>query len=151
GMAAGRSPPGADAPASAWNGFFVGAGIGEAWGETSFAFAGGLPANPNPFDFDSAVAGGLHIGYQRQWGHIVGGVETSVLFTNLGGRSTCPNPTFGCTVDASWIWMVGPRLGYATGALHFYGTGGYALGKLESKTVDLGTGAVFDTGHDQHD
>ena len=146
----GEHPPALAASGSVWNGFYVGAGLGTAWGDATFEFAGGLPVTPNPFDLDSAIVGGVHFGYQRQWGHMIAGLETSVLFTNLEGRSSCPNPAFACSVDADWIWMIGPRLGFATRNLLFYGTGGYALASLETKTVTIATGAVFDTGRERN-
>ena len=138
------------AASSQWRGFYVGAGVGSAWGESGFVFEGGAPAVPSPFDLDSAIAGGIHVGYQRQWGSIVGGIEASALFSNMSGGGECPNDDYTCNVHVNWILMIGPRLGVATGNLHFYGTGGFAIGSLESRTVEVTTGAMFDRGDGQH-
>lgn len=102
-------------------------------------------------DFDSAIAGGIFVGYQRQWGQIVGGIEAGALFTNAGGSTTCiPGVAFTCAVDVDWVLMIGPRLGMASNNFHFYGTGGLAIGSLESRTITTATGVVFDTGDGQH-
>lgn len=128
----------------------MGAGVGSAWGEATFDFL--APLNPPLLnDLDSALAGGLHVGYQRQWGRVVAGIEGSALFTDLSGASLCPlNPNFTCAVDVEWVLMLGPRLGLAADNLHFYGTGGFAVGSLETRTITNATGAVFDRGDGQH-
>jgi outer membrane immunogenic protein len=133
-----------------WSGLYFGGSLGGAWGDSSFVFANGNPADPNPVDFDGSFAGGAHLGFQHQWGNFVLGVETSVLLTDLNGTSTCPNPAFACSVETDWIWMIGPRVGYAMNNWLFYGTGGYALGSLDSQTTTIATGVQFDSGHERH-
>src|SRR5688572_16908268 len=96
-----------------WSGLYFGGSLGGAWGDSSFVFANGNPADPNPVDLDGAFAGGLHLGLQHQWGNFVLGIETSWLLTDLSGTSTCFNPALSCSVETDWIWMVGPRIGYA--------------------------------------
>ena len=73
-----------------WSGLYFGAGIGAAWGDSSYVFTNGNPANPNPIDFDSSLAGSVHLGIQRQWGNFVLGVETSGLIADLNGTSASP-------------------------------------------------------------
>jgi outer membrane immunogenic protein len=92
----------------------------------------------------------LQLGFQHQWGNFVLGLETSVLITDLSGTSTCPTATFSCAVETDWIWMIGPRIGYATNNWLFYGTGGYAVGSLDSRTPTIATGVQFDSGHERH-
>ena len=111
-----------------WSGLYFGGGLGAAWGDSSFVFTNGNPVASNPIDFDSAFAGGVHLGLQHQWGNFVLGIETSVLITDLSGTATCPNPAFSCSSELDWVWMIGPRLGFAANNWLFYGTGGYALG-----------------------
>jgi outer membrane immunogenic protein len=147
---AGKPPSVHESYGTTWNGIYVGGGLGSAWGEGSFVYTSGLAATPDPFDLDGAMAGGAHLGIQRQWGRIVVGLETSVLASNLDGQGVCPNPAFSCGVDLDWVWMVGPRLGVTASHLHFYGTGGYALGSLETRTAVIATGVTFDRGHDRH-
>lgn len=136
---------------SIWSGVYIGGSLGGARGEAGFVVASGLTVNPNPMDLDGALAGGFHLGIQRQWGRTVAGIETSVLFGDFSGTSLCPNDEDFCSVDGSRIWMIGPRLGFAASNLHFYATGGYALGRLTSKAVDDATGALLDSGHARHD
>jgi len=102
-------------------------------------------------DFDGAFAGGFHIGVQHQWNSFLLGVETSVLLTDLDGSSTCPNPAFSCSSEASWIWMIGPRVGFTANNWLFYGTGGYARGAVSSETVYVSNGVQFDATHERHD
>jgi outer membrane immunogenic protein len=130
-----------------WSGLYFGAGIGAAWGDSSYVFTNGNPANPNPIDFDSSLAGSVHLGIQHQWGNFVLGVETSGLIADLNGTSACPNPAFACSSDIDWVWMIGPRVGYAFNNWLVYGTGGYALASIESTTV---SGALFDSSHERH-
>jgi opacity protein-like surface antigen len=132
-------------PASAaWSGVYIGASIGGAWGDAGFAVPDKAPGR---MDLDSVLAGGFHIGVQRQWGHIVGGIETSVLFGDFSGATSCPNDDFSCSVDVNWIWMIGPRLGIAMNTLHFYATGGYALGNSSTRVVEIATSATEERGH----
>lgn len=133
-----------------WDGLYVGGSVGRSWGESGFVVPSGLTVTPNPMDLDGTVAGGVHLGFQRQWGSIVGGIETSALFANLGGRSLCPNLADFCTVEGNWTWMIGPRVGFVAGGMHFYTTGGYALGRLTSRAIDDATGVVLDQGHELH-
>ena len=42
-----------------WSGLYFGGSLGGAWGDSSFVFANGNPADPNPVDLDGAFAGGL--------------------------------------------------------------------------------------------
>jgi outer membrane immunogenic protein len=120
-----------------WSGLYLGAGIGAAWGDSSYVFTNGSPAVPNPIDFDTSWAGGVFGGIQHQWGNFVLGVETGILVTDLNGSSSCPNPAFTCSAEVDWIWTIGPRLGFAFSSLHVYGTGGYALGSVSSNAVNV--------------
>ena len=149
GGAAANGPP---RSGNTWDGLYVGGSVGGGWGESSWVYTtGGFTTTPNPFDIDGLV-GGLHVGYQRQVGQMIVGIETSVLFSdNLGGSALCPNPVFVCSVSTDWVWMLGPRLGYSMGNMHFYGTGGYALAGVRSKSVDTTGGIPTDVGDGRHD
>lgn len=132
-----------------WSGLYFGGSLGGAWGDSSFVFDNGNPVPSNPIDFDGGFAGGAHLGLQHQWGNFVLGIETSVLFADLKGTSPCVNPAFSCSVETDWVWMIGPRVGYAFNNWLFYGTGGYALGSLDTSATLIATG-VSDSGHDRH-
>jgi outer membrane immunogenic protein len=133
-----------------WSGLYFGGSLGGAWGDSSFVFANGNPANPNPIDFDGSFAGGFHLGLQHQWGNFVFGIEGSALITDLSGTSTCPNAAFSCSAETDWIWMIGPRVGYTMNNWLFYGTGGYAVGSIDTQTTFVATGVQFDSGHERH-
>lgn len=125
-----------------WSGVYIGASIGGGRGDASFAVPNEAPGL---MDFDGLV-GGLHLGWQRQWGHVVGGLETSLLFGDFGGAADCPNVSYSCSVDVERIWMIGPRLGVATDRLHFYGTGGFARGLASSKVTEYSSGNTQEHG-----
>ena len=150
--ASGAAANGPPRSGKTWDGLYVGGSVGGGWGESGWVYTtGGFPTTPNPFDIDGLV-GGLHVGYQRQFGQLTAGIESSVLFShNLGGAALCPNPVFVCSVSADWVWMLGPRLGYSMGNMQLYGTGGYALGRLRSTSVDTTGVLATDFGDGRHD
>jgi len=133
-----------------WSGVYVGGGIGAASAEAGWIFSSGFSPDPNPLDLDTVLAGGFHLGIQRQWGHFVAGLEVSALFTDLDGSSLCPSGIHSCDLDISRIFMVGPRFGFAAHNLHIFGTGGYALGTSDSRTVEIASGLRFDATADRH-
>jgi outer membrane immunogenic protein len=152
--AAGPAPDTAD-----WNGPYVGLNLG--WtGANSQARAGsattnqltGVSAGAGPVSVPSAsfptaqmnyssdgVSGGGQVGYNRQMGHVVVGLEGDM--EAVGGRArqfssyalpatalTSANTvTIDRATDPNWTASVRGRVGWATGPVLLYGTGGLAL------------------------
>jgi outer membrane immunogenic protein len=101
-----------------------------------------------PFGANSANAsswiGGAQGGYNWQNGSAVYGFETDFSFTNLKSSmsdglgcspSPCsppivPPPSANTSSGVDWYGTVRGRLGWTTGPLLFYGTGGLAYGKV---------------------
>jgi opacity protein-like surface antigen len=103
------------------------------------------------FDHDkSSWIWSAHVGAQMQFGSWVVGIEGSDIF-RFGARvigapsSGCPNPTFTCQAALEHLWTVGARLGVAVANTWLpYVTGGYAGGRVRTRSFATATGVVFD-------
>ncbi len=138
-----KDAPGASYWVPTWSGFYAGANVGGAWSNNSVALSGlGAAAGwaryyPNPFRArkvdGSGVIGGSEIGYSRQIGSIVVGVEA-----DYSGRSDVASLTsacgaWPCTVYENqrldWVVSARGRIGFAPASQTlFYATGGFAVG-----------------------
>src|SRR5476649_520170 len=101
------------------------------------AFAQGLPPS---FGSNSASASawlaGAQAGYNWQRGSVVYGLEADISGTGLKSTMNTtlqslfvPPPTAFTTSSIDWYGTVRGRLGWATGPVMFYGTGGLAYGQ----------------------
>ena len=139
-----------------WNGFYIGGHAGYGWGlpdtkitgteaERVFPRAGAPLANGRDGTFDGNVnndvdgfTGGMHAGYNFQLSNIVVGFEGDYDFGELdgGGKArlsstrvdAVQNPPKYMKFDNQIEDLASfrGRLGYTTGSLLFYGTGGVA-------------------------
>ena len=92
-------------PAITWTGFYLGANVGAAFNDDDVEVAG-------EDDDDTAVIGGLHVGYNWQKpSNLVLGIEADVNFAD----------------DIDYLATVRGRLGWAAGPTLFYATGGAAF------------------------
>ena len=138
-----------------WTGLY--GGIDGGWMGTDFdwAFNPPIPGAPHQsysLRTDSGFVG-VHGGYQQQFGAIVLGVEAagSISRSNWAsetGFSILPSP-FTSEARLKNLITVGPRLGFATSSLLFYGTGGWARADIDSRGTINGVIPVFDSGN-QH-
>jgi len=138
-------------PIHKFEGFYGGVNIGGTWGradsDTScsssvfFAcpIAAALGTPPSSFSSDtSGVIGGGQLGYNFQYAHWVFGAETDFSWTNAEGSDT-QNPTLlgflptSATVSErlDWLGTVRGRIGYASGDLLVYATGGLAYARVK--------------------
>jgi len=95
----------------------------------------------------SSVTGGGQVGYNKQYGHLVLGLEGDM--DAVGGRAgqfadyalPATGLTSGSTVtighftSPNWTSTVRGRVGYATGKLLVYGTGGLAIADVSQSAV----------------
>jgi outer membrane immunogenic protein len=110
-------PPGATYIASPWDGLYVGGNLG--YGETSFEFPG-ISFHGN------GVVGGFQVGYNKQYGTFVLGLETDFDLTSI--KTT----NFGVTDKLPWFGTTRGRVGFLLNpAWLLYATGGVAYGRLE--------------------
>jgi outer membrane immunogenic protein len=99
-----------------WSGPYVGGHLGAVWNN------GGVdvmdPQGPAPVNHDiggSSVLGGVHVGYNwRRYG-LIAGLESDVSFAD----------------SLDYLASLRGRLGVATGAFLFYGTGGVAFAEAD--------------------
>lgn len=145
-----KAPPLAAAPIS-WTGFYVGGNVGanteSSSGISNFIDTRGTVAeNPqnNQFNTTQAIGGG-QIGYNWQFDpRWVIGVEGDWSFThdNYGFcrqtdtvSAACSDNNFGFELISSttdWLATARGRAGFTWSNLLFYGTGGFAWGRVET-------------------
>ena len=141
-----------------WSGFYIG-GNG---GGMDFTTQGNNISVPGLFfqtNRKEVGIGGIHGGYQGQWGNLVVGIEGAwegMLGDKYGSRpgdllagTPCSlTAGFQCQARINDILSVGPRVGFAMGQWMVYGTGGYARAMVESRRINP-AGAAFndESGH----
>jgi outer membrane immunogenic protein len=157
------------APVYDWTGFYLGANVGVSAGVTPITQTStALPAPPGPPGINNqsthnlfGVIGGGQLGYNRQFGRFVLGIEGDMQASGQRSDLTCSLCDFGFQTPANvqfdsvqqripWFATVRPRVGYANGAVLFYVTGGLAVANIRTSysTNDLGarfSGEASDT------
>lgn len=120
-------------PATAWNGFYVGAHLGGGFGDSTFT-----DLSRRSVDADGFL-GGLHAGFSAQYGQAVIGLEVDGSWTGVDGKRLI-DPTTTGGVAHDWLGSVRGRLGYAFDRFHLYATGGLAMGEVDARlTTAAGT------------
>jgi outer membrane immunogenic protein len=122
-------------PNSTWNGFYLGANGGGAWGSSTWS-------GFSSFNTSGGLVGGT-VGYNRQFGQIVGGVEGDLDWANIQGGTWMPYVTgglafgnfqagnvFGTSNTTNAGWTLGAGVEYAF-------AGNWTV-KAEYLYVDLG-------------
>jgi len=136
-----------------WTGFYSVTTLGGGWEEINGTFAS-APTVQHNTDQSKGWWGSLY-GVQYQWSNWVLGVEggysrpfnhdfassLSVSADCLDGGAPVANRT--CASRINNYWNVGGRLGYAWNNWLFYGTGGYANGRVQTETFVTSTPTVF--------
>lgn len=123
-----------------WQGFYVGGHFGSASATASADYSVlGLPAISASETLDGAVYGG-QIGYNRQWGRVVLGVETDLMATAQQANATRVCVTAACGIGITqtsqdsipWLGTFRLRGGVTFGPVLLYGTGGIGYGAFKS-------------------
>ena len=127
-----------------WNGIYAGGNLGLVNGDNRWQFidAGNEPS-PNPIKSDGASLGAF-IGYQKEFNHLVLGVEGQAYLTNYKGTSSCPNDLFNCEVKNNNFWFIGPKVGYKADNILMYGLFGYAQAKTKGYATLLSDNSLSD-------
>jgi outer membrane immunogenic protein len=139
--------------AAPWTGFYIGAHGGYGWGGWNgpLGYDDHNPAWPQPqYAFDtsdksidgSSWLAGVQIGANYQVGSVVLGVEADVSWTGLQGDGTFlpypnnpPSPAWAIHGEIEMFGTARARLGYASGPLLIFATGGLAWAKVDSTIV----------------
>ncbi|MET0294661.1 MAG: outer membrane beta-barrel protein [Phenylobacterium sp.] len=163
--AAGAAALLAAAPAAAqdttWSGFYVGANLGGAYGDTSLSTrvesgSGAVVLPPAEValinapglddDNNGGFSGGVHGGYNWQSGTLLMGVETDFGFFDLDQdrTRTFTSPllitppiqsALNQEMTTDWLWTARGRIGYATPTWLLYATAGLAVGNVQLDTT----------------
>jgi high affinity Mn2+ porin len=101
------------------------------------------------------LAAGLYLGYQRQYGNTVVGLEVNIIGTENDhpAAGSCGS-SLQCTGRMENIFTIGPRLGMSMGNWMPYVTGGWANGGLSFRTLTTTgstSGAAVDESYDRRD
>lgn len=100
-----------------WSGAFVGVNGGYAWGDSD--------TSAGSFSADGAL-GGFQIGYNKQLGSIVIGVEGDAQAAGIDGSNAL------ASTSLDWFSTARGRIGYAFNSTLLYGTAGVAVGGVEA-------------------
>lgn len=127
-----------------WTGGYVGVNVGVAvGGEGNSAL--NIPGFPSAETFNLASAGalgGAQAGYNYQFGNWVVGAEADIQGIGNEKHTNCIltcNGVNSATVsqDVSWFGTVRGRVGYATGPILNYFTGGFAYGGVRTSDAEV--------------
>jgi outer membrane immunogenic protein len=122
-----------------WSGFYVGVNGGWAWSRSNYDFAGGSTSIKG----GGGLVGGT-LGYNRQVGQAVFGLEGDLDWADVHGSAVCAVGT--CETTNKWLSTVRGRIGYAVDRFLPYVTGGVAFGKLEANVPGVGSASNTRTG-----
>jgi outer membrane immunogenic protein len=159
------APIGTSMPASVdWSGFYLGVQGGIGAGSTGVfsldtnndgVFGDAFAPFGDNFEgrFDSGFVGGVHAGYDWQFGSIVFGGIVDINYADIGDRQSgfSSTPAF-YHIDRSIDWLATgrARVGYlATERLLVYGTGGLAYANVENDFVTNTPAAFTVSGGDE--
>jgi outer membrane immunogenic protein len=135
-----------------WTGFYLGANVGVSAGVTPITQTSTfLPAPPTPPGINNqsthnlfGVIGGGQLGYNRQFGRFVVGIEGDIQASGQRSDQSCLTfCDFNFMAPAAvqfddvqqripWFATVRPRVGYASGPVLFYVTGGVAIANIRT-------------------
>lgn len=123
------------APVWSWNGFYIGAHVGGAWGTVESEFSA------IPFPIASAAIngflGGGQIGYNLQSGIVVFGIEADASWSNLKGTTPCLF-VLTCKREADFLGTVTGRVGLTADRALIYVKGGAAWAHIEHDVSAVG-------------
>jgi outer membrane immunogenic protein len=146
------APPSSYFPTAApinWGGFYIGVNSGYGFGTsnwTATAASSAAGGTTGSFNTSGLLVGGT-LGLNLQAGAVLFGVETDGGWTNLNGSSSnsyCSSVTANatCETKSDWLSTARIRIGYAFNQILVYGTGGIAVGDVQS---GLNPPATFDS------
>jgi len=117
--------------AGPFNGLYIGANIGYADADASQTTFG-LEIDGD----DSSFTGGAQLGYNRQCGNLLFGIETDINAVDLNSQAAYPGPVY-TTSSIDWFGTLRGRLGYVhDDRLVVYVTGGLAYADLDHHLYD---------------
>ncbi len=122
-----------------WSGVYFGANGGGGWGHSNWS------TNATGIGLSGGQVGGT-VGYNRQLGNAVFGVEGDIDWSGLNGTNTTVGCPGGCSTSDSWLSTVRGRVGYSFDRVMPYVTGGLAVGDIRAATPSLAGGTSTNAG-----
>ncbi|MGX4774664.1 outer membrane protein [Bradyrhizobium guangdongense] len=154
-----KAPPPVAAAIYDWSGIYVGGAAGGIWNTTNGDFYN-FPGFGWRTDSHSDWTAGGFAGIQKQWNHVVFGVEGGWNAVGNGWGSTIANGIAGpcgfvagiqsCQARIRDIGYIGGRLGWAWDRWMVYGQGGFARAHIESQGLINATGLAFSPASADH-
>jgi outer membrane immunogenic protein len=136
-----------------WEGTYVGVQVGGVWSDWSYSNAT-ADLYYGPFAYDgfplggldgAGFTGGIHVGYNRQWGRIVGGFEVDLNWTNADDSRefVAGFLPFKLKTSIESYGTARARLGVVHDRMLIYATGGFAWGSTSAEITSPGSGFWF--------
>lgn len=123
-----------------WDGLYAGAQVGYSWARSSGVLTDLVGTNPIPWSVaPQGVIGGVHAGYDRQFGNFVLGVVADVEAVDHRRETTLPGggfrfggaaPNVRFVSELNWLASLRGRVGMPFGKTLVYATGGLAIGDV---------------------
>jgi len=118
----------------------IGVGLLAMSSSSAFAQCAVVRLNGSNSASASGVVGGAQLGYSWQRGSFVYGLETDISAMDFTSEINTTSTTNACggpvsvtantNADVNWYGTVRGRLGWSSGPILFYGTGGLAYGRV---------------------
>jgi outer membrane immunogenic protein len=134
-----KSPPAQVTQAYNWTGFYFGANGGGGWGHSFWS------ANTTGLGLGGGQVGGT-LGYNKQLGNVVFGVEGDIDWSSFNGTRTTAGCPGGCGTSDSWLSTVRGRVGYSVDRFMPYLTGGLAAGDIRAAAPGFVGGSSANAG-----
>jgi outer membrane immunogenic protein len=119
-----------------WAGAYAGVNLGYSWGE--FSTEGPATVDDPTFQGNGPL-GGFQIGYNKQLGSVVIGVEGDLQAAGIEESTSGGGAT--ATTSLDWFSTARGRVGYAFDSTMVYGTAGLAVGGLSASVSGPGGGS----------
>lgn len=134
-----KAPPSPAAQAYNWTGFYFGVNGGGGWGHSFWS------ANTTGLGLSGGQVGGT-LGYNKQFGNVVFGVEGDGDWSRFNGSRTTAGCPTGCSTSDNWLSTVRGRVGYSVDRFMPYITGGLAVGDISAAAPGVGGGSATNAG-----
>ncbi len=124
----------------------IGAGLLAMWSSSAFAQCAVVRLNGSNSASASSAVGGAQLGYSWQRGSFVYGLETDISAIDLPSEINTTSTGNLCGVfpasataitnaDVNWYGTFRGRIGWSSGPILFYGTGGLAYGRVYLNSI----------------
>ncbi|MBN8981504.1 MAG: porin family protein [Rhizobiales bacterium] len=126
-----------------WTGFYIGAHVG--FGQGPATITDTTTANGSLTTTDKGFLGGGQIGYNRQLGSVVLGVEGDISAANIDGSTAIRDANGDVSTSnpkLRWASLVTGRFGYAMDRALLYVKGGVAFAGFNYSATDITNGGV---------